>query len=84
LELVFEPHDVVFRVSDRGIGIAPSDRDRLFKKFERGSNIGTAPGVGLGLAIVQECVDLHGGEVVVESEVGVGTTITVILPLTKP
>lgn len=84
LELVFEQYDVIFRVSDRGIGIPPSDRDRLFKKFERGSNIGTAPGVGLGLAIVQECVDLHGGEVVVESEVGVGTTFTVILPLTKP
>lgn len=84
LELVFEQYEVIFRVSDTGIGILSSDRDRLFKKFERGSNIGTTPGVGLGLAIVQECVELHGGEVVVESEVGVGTTFTIILPLTKP
>jgi PAS domain S-box-containing protein len=83
VELIVEPTQVVFRVSDKGIGIPRSDRDQLFKAFERGSNVGTTPGVGLGLVIVKECVDFHGGEIVVDSEVGAGTTFTVILPLTQ-
>jgi signal transduction histidine kinase len=81
LELVFKHSEVVFRLSDQGIGIPPADQAQLFNAFFRGSNIGTIPGVGLGLLIVKECVNLHEGEIVVSSEVGVGTTFTVILPL---
>jgi signal transduction histidine kinase len=55
----------------------------LFNAFFRGSNVGTIPGVGLGLVIVKETVDLHRGEIVVNSEVGVGTTFTVTLPLVE-
>jgi len=81
-ELVFERDAVVFRVSDQGIGIPSADQTKLFNAFFRGSNVGTTAGVGLGLLIVKECVDLHGGEILVESEVGVGTKFTVTLPLT--
>lgn len=81
LELVFEQSEVIFRISDQGIGIPPSDQADIFKAFFRGSNIGVTPGVGLGLLIVKECVDLHGGRIVVDSEVGVGTTFTITMPL---
>ncbi len=83
LELIFEESKVIFRISDQGIGIPSSDQVHLFNAFFRGSNVGTIPGVGLGLVIVKETVDLHRGEIVVNSEVGVGTTFTVTLPLVE-
>jgi signal transduction histidine kinase len=72
---------VTFRIRDQGIGIPPEDQAQLFDAFYRSSNVGTISGTGLGLAIVKKCVDLHGGQIGVESEVGLGTTFTVILPL---
>ena len=84
LELSCEPSQVVLRLSDQGIGILPTEKPWLFNPFFRGSNIGVTPGVGLGLVIVKECVDLHGGEILVESEVGQGTTFTVTLPIRQP
>ncbi len=83
LELIFEESKVIFRISDQGIGIPSSDQVHLFNAFFRGSNVGTIPGVGLGLVIAKETVDLHRGEIVVNSEVGVGTTFTVALPLVE-
>ena len=83
LELIFEESEVIFRISDQGIGIPSSDQVQLFNAFFRGSNVGTIPGVGLGLVIVKETVDLHRGEIVVNSQVGVGTTFTVTLPLVE-
>lgn len=74
----------IFRIQDSGIGIPPEDLERLFESFGRASNVGAIPGTGLGLAIVKKCVDLHGGQITVESEVGTGTTFTVTLPLKSP
>jgi PAS domain S-box-containing protein len=71
----------VFQVRDRGIGIPCDDRQRLFETFHRATNVGTIAGTGLGLAIVKKCVDIHQGQIAVESEVGVGSTFTVTLPL---
>jgi PAS domain S-box-containing protein len=71
----------VFQVKDEGFGIILEDQQRLFEPFYRGSNIDNIPGTGLGLAIVKTLVDLHGGQITVESEVDVGTTFTVMLPL---
>ncbi|MBH8572564.1 PAS domain-containing sensor histidine kinase [Nostocaceae cyanobacterium CENA369] len=76
-----EKEQVIFQVKDRGIGIPLEDRQRLFEPFYRGSNVDSISGTGLGLSILKTLVDLHSGQVAVESEVGVGTTFTVILPL---
>lgn len=81
--LLCQDKDIIFQVKDRGIGIPVVDQQRLFEPFYRGSNVDNIPGTGLGLSIIKTLVDLHGGQVTVESEVGVGTTFTVMLPLVE-
>jgi signal transduction histidine kinase len=73
---------VTIRVSDRGLGITPAERRRIFKKFARGSNVVAAgiKGTGIGLAMVRHIVDAHGGKVTVESRPGEGSTFTIELP----
>jgi signal transduction histidine kinase len=68
-------------IRDQGIGIPPADRARLFEAFHRADNVKNIPGTGLGLAIVKNSVDVHGGTLEVYSQLGVGTTITVTLPM---
>jgi signal transduction histidine kinase len=72
---------VIFQIQDQGIGIPKEDQPRLFQPFNRARNVGTIPGTGLGLAMVKKCVEAHGGEISMMSEVGVGTSFTVTLPL---
>ena len=67
-------------VRDNGIGIPEADRGRLFRRFERGSNTGGISGTGLGLHIVKEIVQGHGGTVSFDSAVGDGTTFWLHLP----
>ncbi|HBE17042.1 MAG TPA: histidine kinase [Cyanobacteria bacterium UBA11149] len=71
----------VFYVKDTGIGIPPDDVKNLFKDFKRSMNVGNIKGTGLGLSLVKKCVELHKGEISVESVLGKGTEFTVILPL---
>jgi signal transduction histidine kinase len=80
LEVQCQEGRVIVQVRDEGVGIPEADRAHLFKPFERGSNVGTISGTGLGLAIVKRLVDLLGGQIAVDSVVGVGTTFTVTLP----
>ena len=80
-DLIFHQGEAIFHVQDEGIGIPVADQAQLFNSFHRASNVGTISGTGLGLAIVKKSVDLHGGKITVKSEVGVGTTFTVTLPL---
>jgi two-component system sensor histidine kinase VicK len=70
----------IFQTQDSGIGIPASDIEHIFEPFHRASNVGNIPGMGLGMSIVKQAVDLHGGEIIVESAIGVGTNFTVILP----
>ena len=72
----------VLRVTDTGIGIPEQDRDHLFERFYRASNAAAAeiPGTGLGLSIVQEIVDAHGGAVRIESTLGEGTAVEIVIP----
>ena len=81
IQLSCQDNQVIFQVSDEGIGIPPEDQGHLFESFSRARNVGTIQGTGLGLSIVKKCVDLHAGQIAVNSEVGVGTTFSVILPL---
>lgn len=76
--------DAVLTVRDHGIGIPIDDQSRLFNSFTRASNVGTRPGTGLGLVVVQRCVLLHGGTIQLESKPGAGTTVTVRLPVFPP
>lgn len=70
---------VELRVIDTGVGIAPEDMDRVFAEFTQGSGP-THGGTGLGLALARRLVELHGGEMWVESEVGAGSTFVFTLP----
>ena len=69
-----------FQVRDQGIGVPAADQQRLFESFHRGQNAKTVAGTGLGLAVVKKCLDLHGGTIEVESQMGVGTIFTVDIP----
>lgn len=80
-DVIFTTETVTFKIADRGIGISNEDRVRLFESFHRGTNVSNIPGTGLGLSIVKRCVDLHGGTIDLTSEIDVGTTFIVNLPL---
>jgi two-component system cell cycle sensor histidine kinase PleC len=73
-------------VTDTGIGIAKSDLERLARPFEQveTQHAKTTQGTGLGLALTKSLVELHGGELVIESEPGRGTTVSFTLALLHP
>jgi PAS domain S-box-containing protein len=77
---------IVVSVADTGIGIAKEDLSKIFDKFQQvGEKVWTdLGGTGLGLSIAKEIIDLHGGEIWVESEKGKGTKFTFTLPATIP
>jgi signal transduction histidine kinase len=81
-ELWEQGESLYFRISDQGIGIPQDELERLFEPFHRAKNVGDISGTGLGMAIAKESVDRHGGTIECQSEIGVGTTVTVTLPLT--
>lgn len=83
LRLTQEDENLVLVVADTGIGIPEDQLDRIFERFYQvdGSMSRRYGGAGLGLALVKEIVEAHGGTVFVESEVGRGSAFTVILPI---
>ncbi|WP_100901604.1 ATP-binding protein [Nostoc flagelliforme] len=82
--LIGKESQVIFYIKDQGIGIPMADQENLFQSFSRGSNVDTIPGTGLGLAIAKACVELHGGDINLSSQVGQGTKVTVSLPKKCP
>lgn len=72
---------IVLEVRDQGIGIPQADLPRIFEPFHRADNISTRRGTGLGLPIVKNSVDVHGGAITITSQEGKGTTVRVQLPL---
>jgi two-component system sensor histidine kinase KdpD len=73
---------VVVRVSDTGPGIAQSEQERIFEKFQRGPKVRTRiPGTGMGLYISREIIEAQGGRVEVQSEIGRGATFSLTLPI---
>jgi signal transduction histidine kinase len=83
VECAVEHKRVAIRVRDKGLGIASSERNAIFRKFMRGSAATAAnvKGSGVGLAMVRHIVAAHGGEIVVASEPGRGSTFTMLLPV---
>lgn len=73
----------IIAVSDEGVGISPKDLSRIFSRFWRAEQSRTRAtgGLGIGLTVTQEIVDRHQGYIEVSSEVGVGTTFELHLPI---
>jgi signal transduction histidine kinase len=78
-----EPGAVVLRVQDTGVGIPQRDLPRIFERFYRVDQARSREtgGTGLGLAIVKHVCENHGGDITVDSELGLGTTFEVRLPI---
>jgi PAS domain S-box-containing protein len=74
----------ILTVADRGEGIAPGDVDRIFQRYEQATTSRAHAGLGLGLYIVRQIVEAHGGSIRVESQRGAGSTFTVELPYAPP
>ena len=71
-------------VADSGVGISPEDLKRVGRPFEQAGDIKQrAKGTGLGLSLVRGLAELHGGEMIIESTLGEGTSVTVRLPGVK-
>lgn len=81
VEIAVRTHDsaATIEVRDRGPGIPPGDVPHVFERFHRGRT--ATAGTGLGLALCREIATRHGGEIVLDSTPGAGTTVTVTLPL---
>lgn len=82
LRMAEEQESIRIQVIDQGIGISAEDQKRLFEPFFRASNATQVTGIGLGLSIVRDCVTLHQGTIIVDSELNKGTTFTIRLPST--
>jgi GAF domain-containing protein/anti-sigma regulatory factor (Ser/Thr protein kinase) len=84
IEVAAVPKDgfVEVSVSDTGVGIAPADQEAVFEEFRQvGATEKKAEGTGLGLTLCRKFVELHGGRIRVESQVGVGSTFTFTIPV---
>lgn len=89
LSAVRSDKEMVITVQDTGSGILAVDQERIFEPFERGMNADQRDahdgpsGAGLGLSLVRNIAELHGGRVVLDSTPGVGTKVSIILPVSK-
>jgi PAS domain S-box-containing protein len=74
---------VQLEVTDTGIGVAPGDQERIFGEFQQvdGSETRQFQGTGLGLALTRKLVEMHGGSIQIQSDLGKGSTFTITLPL---
>lgn len=79
--------NVVTTITDTGMGVPAEEQQKMFGRFARASTASSSrstPGTGLGLAITKNIIDQHGGTIAMTSELGVGTTLRVSLPLSGP
>ena len=83
LRMANDGESVTVEVEDDGPGMDAASLEHIFDRFWRGDSARSTPGTGIGLAIVRSVVNMHGGQIRVESAVGKGTRFTVRLPLEK-
>ena len=73
--------EVIVSVADTGPGVAPEDRERIFEEFQQTeTGVAQGEGTGLGLALSKQLVELHGGRIWIESELGRGSMFAFALP----
>jgi diguanylate cyclase (GGDEF)-like protein len=77
---------ISFSVQDTGIGISPEDKEKIFDEFGQANSDFSRKygGVGLGLSLTKKLVELHGGNITLESKLGEGSTFTFLIPVTSP
>jgi signal transduction histidine kinase len=76
--------DMLFSVRDTGVGVAPADQARIFEEFEQArEGRSSEEGTGLGLALSKKLIELHGGRIWVESELGHGSTFSFTIPIER-
>jgi signal transduction histidine kinase len=80
IETFVRQMDAIIKVSDQGIGIEQKDIARVQERFYRAQNSNVAKGTGLGLSMCKEIVEKFNGHLVIESEINVGTTVSIIFP----
>jgi signal transduction histidine kinase len=73
--------EIVFKVSDNGVGIPENEISMVFERYYRATTAGSIPGTGIGLNLVHDLVTLHGGRINIQSAMGKGTDITIAFPL---
>ena len=86
IEVAAVPRDefVEVSVSDTGVGIAPEDQEAVFEEFRQvGAAAKKVEGTGLGLALSRKFIELHGGRIWVQSQVGIGSTFTFSIPVPR-
>ncbi len=76
-----EVPELAIEIQDYGIGMTPEQLSRIFEKFYRADKSGHIPGTGLGMVLVKDIMEAHGGRVFVQSELDKGTTVTLIIPV---
>jgi len=76
--------EAVLTITDQGLGIPDDEREGIFERFGRGSNVAGVPGSGLGLWSVRRIVEQHGGTIAATSRIGKGSTFTLRLPMIDP
>ena len=84
VKLTCNPAEVILCITDEGIGIPAKAKSEVFEAFFRAENVDVIQGSGLGLSIAKKFVELHGGQIGLESQVNKGTTVTIQLPMTAP
>jgi signal transduction histidine kinase len=80
-DLFGDGEEIIFHITDCGIGIPEEEQKNLFDLFHRASNVGTIGGTGIGLSIVKKSVDALGGKISFQSDIHTGSKFTVSIPL---
>ena len=78
------PAQVHIQITDQGMGMTPDQLRRVFERFYRGDSSGRHSGAGLGLSVAKEIIELHQGQIEMETVFGQGTSVSIFLPLGQP
>ncbi len=78
------PAQVQIQITDQGLGMTPEQLSRVFERFYRGDSSGRHSGAGLGMSVAKEIIELHQGQIAIETVYGKGTRVSIFLPMGQP